>query len=182
MSLLLALGLTLAVHATLALQAERQLSLLRTQDAALIDSVSRLMHHHLREVHAGLRTLAQAPVIQRLAAHPRDPALRAEASGYMRAVVEETQIYDQLRFIDPQGMEQVRVDLRDDGGVVIADEDLQDKSGRYFFQEAMRLPKGSIYMSPLDLNIEHGQVERPYKPMLRLAPPCSARRDSAWAS
>jgi two-component system, sensor histidine kinase and response regulator len=33
----------------------------------------------------------------------------------------------------------------------------------------MRLSPGDIYVSPLDLNIEHGIIEQPRKPMLRLA-------------
>lgn len=162
---------TLAIQGVLSLQSQRQLNLLRIQDAALIDSASRLMQHHLQEVHTALCALAHAPVIQRLAAHPRDPALRDEVGRFIRTVMDEAQIYDQLRFIDRRGMEQIRVDLRDAGAVLTPDEALQDKSDRYFFQEAMRLPPGAIYMSPLDLNIEHGQVEVPDKPMVRLATP-----------
>lgn len=169
--LLSGLCFTLAIQGMLSLQSQRQLNLLRIQDAALIDSASRLMQHHLQEVHTNLRTLAHAPIIQQLAAHPRDAELRAEAGRFMRTVVDEAQIYDQLRFIDRRGMEQIRVDLRDSGAVLTPDEALQDKSGRYFFQEAMRLPPGAIYMSPLDLNVEHGQVEVPHKPMVRLATP-----------
>lgn len=41
---------------------------------------------------------------------------------------------------------------------------------RYYVQETLRLPKGAIYISSLDLNIEQGRVE-PYEPMIRLATP-----------
>lgn len=102
--LLSGLCFTLAIQGVLSLQSQRQLNLLRIQDAALIDSASRLMQHHLQEVHTALRTLAHAPVIQRLAAHPRDSALRDEVGRFMRTVVDEAQIYDQLRFIDRRGM------------------------------------------------------------------------------
>ncbi|MDX9844416.1 MAG: diguanylate cyclase [Aquabacterium sp.] len=169
--LLSGLGFTLAIHGLLSLQAERQVNLLRTQDATVIEGASRLLQHHLQGIHTDLRILTQTPIIQQLAKHPHDPALRAEAGHFMRTVVDEAQIYDQLRFIDQQGMEQVRVDLRNVGAVLIPAPELQDKSGRYFFQEAMRLPPGGIYLSPLDLNIEHGQIEVPHKPMIRLATP-----------
>lgn len=48
---------------------------------------------------------------------------------------------------------------------------MQDKSGRYFFRDTFKLGPGEIYVSPLDLNIEHGEVERPLKPMIRFGMP-----------
>ncbi|SHJ37089.1 PAS domain S-box-containing protein [Malonomonas rubra DSM 5091] len=77
-------------------------------------------------------------------------------------------IYDQIRFIDPLGREQIRVDWTpDDGAQLIPQHQLQDKSDRYYFQEGMR-PGNNIYISALDLNMENGRVELPFKPMLRL--------------
>ena len=34
--------------------------------------------------------------------------------------------------------------------------------------DSLRLDRGEVYMSPFDLNIEHGEIEKPFKPMLRL--------------
>ncbi len=46
---------------------------------------------------------------------------------------------------------------------------LQDKSTRYYFREAMQTPPGDVYVSPMDLNIERGVVEVPHKPVVRYA-------------
>ncbi|MHB1116329.1 diguanylate cyclase domain-containing protein [Sideroxydans sp.] len=84
--------------------------------------------------------------------------------------------YQQIRFIDVSGMERVRVNSV--GGKVwrVAEDELQDKSGRDYFQEAVSLPANSLRLSHLDLNIEHGQIERPLNPMLRFSVPVVSPR------
>ncbi len=80
--------------------------------------------------------------------------------------------YYQVRIIAASGWEVVRVDRKKDRTVlVVPPSELQYKGNRYYFTEAMRLGKGEIYVSPLDLNIEQGVVEVPYVPVLRLASP-----------
>ena len=45
------------------------------------------------------------------------------------------------------------------------------KKGRYYFDDAFVLDRGEVFVSPIDLNIEHGKIERPLKPMIRFATP-----------
>jgi diguanylate cyclase (GGDEF)-like protein/PAS domain S-box-containing protein len=52
--------------------------------------------------------------------------------------------------------------------VRVPSSELQDKSARYYFQETMKLRPGEIYVSPLDLNVEKGRIEQPFKPTLRI--------------
>jgi len=77
--------------------------------------------------------------------------------------------YDQIRWIDETGIERMRVNNVEGKPVRVAKEHLQDKASRYYFKNSMQLRQGEIYISPLDLNVEDGKVEVPYKPMLRLA-------------
>ena len=44
---------------------------------------------------------------------------------------------------------------------------MQNKGARYYFTDSIALDRGGIYVSPLDLNVENGQVERPLKPVIR---------------
>lgn len=80
-------------------------------------------------------------------------------------------IYDQLRFLDLQGMEIVRINYNNGVPAIVSQDQLQSKAKRYYFTDTLRLGPGEIYISPLDLNIEHASIEEPYKPMLRLATP-----------
>lgn len=81
------------------------------------------------------------------------------------------QIFDQVRFIDQSGREQVRVNLVDHVAVAVPKSELQNKRHRYYFNDAISLSPRHVFMSRLDLNIERKRVEVPYKPMIRLVAP-----------
>jgi len=81
-------------------------------------------------------------------------------------------LFDQIRFIDANGMERLRVDGGEAGNeqsdaFVVPDRELQFKGDTYYFRQSMALDAQSIYISPLDLNMEHGKVQRPFKPVIR---------------
>ncbi|HBA66863.1 MAG TPA: hybrid sensor histidine kinase/response regulator, partial [Methylococcaceae bacterium] len=80
-------------------------------------------------------------------------------------------IYDKVRWIDERGMEQVRVNNRRGRPVVVPRNELQAKDDRYFFTDTMLLNQGEIYISPLDLNMDDGRIEIPYKPTIRVSSP-----------
>lgn len=84
---------------------------------------------------------------------------------------ENEQLYDQIRFLSNEGMEVVRVNFDGEQSEAVEPENLQDKSQRYYFIESLNLQPGEIYISPLDLNVERGEVEIPYKPMIRVGTP-----------
>ncbi|MBT7260586.1 MAG: GAF domain-containing protein, partial [Desulfobacula sp.] len=79
--------------------------------------------------------------------------------------------YLQIRYIDEKGNELVRVDFKEGKARIIPDTELQNKADRYYFTEAMKFSQGQVYFSNIDLNREQGQIEVPYKPMLRIATP-----------
>ncbi|MEH6472923.1 MAG: diguanylate cyclase [Halopseudomonas sp.] len=79
--------------------------------------------------------------------------------------------YDQLRFIDSQGVEKIRADRHQGLPRSVPAEQLQSKQHRSYFNKAMQLSQGEIYISELDLNMEYGEVSTPYRPVLRLATP-----------
>jgi C4-dicarboxylate-specific signal transduction histidine kinase len=83
--------------------------------------------------------------------------------------------YDQIRLLDHTGMEIVRVNYNDGSPTIVAEDRLQNKAHRYYFEKTWALPPGETYVSPLDLNIERGQIEQPLKPMIRLGTPVSDR-------
>jgi len=79
-------------------------------------------------------------------------------------------VYDQIRYIDRSGMEFVRINLTQKGPWRVPNEELQDKSGRYYFTKGLRA-KSEVYISRFDLNVENGLIEKPHKPMLRFSTP-----------
>jgi signal transduction histidine kinase len=124
-------------------------------------------------VSAELRFLAAEPETIALVARPAEgadaQAAAAElARSYARLVRAQPEIY-QLRLLDARGLERVRVDRRPEGVAIVPPAELQDKADRYYVRDALTRPVGSIYVSPLDLNIERGRVETPERPVIRLA-------------
>jgi len=90
----------------------------------------------------------------------------------LRSFVVNKRIYDQVRLLDAGGMERVRINHIADGSVaVVPHELLQDKAERYYFKHGYPLARGQVYISALDLNVENGEIERPFKPTLRMATP-----------
>ena len=79
--------------------------------------------------------------------------------------------YDQIRFIDKEGMEKIRVNYAYNSSIVVPDELLQDKSDRYYFKQTKALEKEQLYLSPFDLNVENGSIEYPYKIVIRISTP-----------
>jgi PAS domain S-box-containing protein len=80
-------------------------------------------------------------------------------------------LYGKVRFIDERGREVVRVDWNDGHPASVPADRLQDKSDRYYVRETLALERGDIYVSPLDLNVERGAIERPLKPTMRFGTP-----------
>jgi len=80
-------------------------------------------------------------------------------------------IYDQIRYIDADGNEVIRINHGDGGAYAVTASKLQNKADRYYFSDTISLPEDQVYISPLDLNIENGTIESPIKPMLRLSTP-----------
>jgi len=84
-----------------------------------------------------------------------------------------------IRYLDNSGHERVRVDFDGNTTRVVPNTQLQDKSSRYYFKEAMKLPAGEVFISPLDLNMEYGKIEIPYEPVIRFATPVYVDADQA---
>jgi PAS domain S-box-containing protein len=80
-------------------------------------------------------------------------------------------IYDQIRYIDETGQELIRINYNQGKPAVVPKEQLQNKANRYYFTDTISLEKGEIFISPLDLNVEHGLITKPIKPMMRFGTP-----------
>jgi signal transduction histidine kinase len=87
-------------------------------------------------------------------------------------------IYDQVRLLDETGMEVIRINYNYSNPFIVPEINLQNKSKRYYFEDTFSLDKGQVFVSPLDLNIEHGEIEQPLKPMIRIGTPVFGSNNS----
>ncbi len=75
--------------------------------------------------------------------------------------------YEQLRLIDADGQEIVRIQRGSEGPVRISDSELQNKAGRPYVSSSLRTGTDKVQYSPIDLNREHGVLQIPVVPVLR---------------
>ena len=75
-------------------------------------------------------------------------------------------MFNQVRFIDKQGMEVIAIKALDHEARVAEDNELQDKSYAYFFKEAIGCGRLKPYVSKMDLERREGRIKDP--PILTL--------------
>lgn len=98
---------------------------------------------------------------------------RKRLSFLFIAMLESRPSYFEMQFIDAKdGREIVRVDRGTDGKIrQTPDDSLQSKADRPSFLETVKLAKGEIYVSDIDLNVDFGKLDKPYRPAIRTATP-----------
>jgi len=82
-------------------------------------------------------------------------------------------LYYQIRILDTKGNEKISLKYDEITNNIIQTEDnkLQNKSHRDYFKKAIKLKKDEFYISKLNLNIEYGQIEKPYIPVVQYSTP-----------
>ena len=100
-----------------------------------------------------------------------DAASRSQLESDFVLFVEKKRLYDQLRVLDLRGNETIRINLDANRATPVPTDALQDKANRYYFQAAKTLSPGEIFISDFDLNVEHGTIEVPFKPVIRFVTP-----------
>ena len=95
----------------------------------------------------------------------------AELGSEFERIARISRSYHQLRFIDTTGQEMVRVNFSGNTATRVTTGKLQNKAHRPYFQKSINLKEGEVYVSRFDLNVEHKQIEKPYRPVIRFATP-----------
>ncbi len=91
--------------------------------------------------------------------------------------------YYQARVIDLDGNEIVTVKYipKLDKVVLIEESKLQNKRGRNYVEITKNLKKGEFHISEMNLNIDHGKIERPFMPVIRFSTPIIGSNGKAVA-
>lgn len=137
---------------------------LRSETTLKADAIRRTVS----QAEADVVLLAALPAVRALASNADPPSIATVSEAFVR-FARSRPVYDQLRYLDRSGHELVRVEHGAVGPFVVTGAGLQSKRDRYYFAEALATPPGHVYVSPMDLNIEHGAIERPAKPVVRHA-------------
>src|SRR3972149_9059526 len=101
----------------------------------------------LESVREDVVFLSRLPTVRALidAPSPAPRAVRAPVEQAFVAFSQSRKAYYQIRYLDERGREVVRVDFDGERHQVVLAPYLQDKSGRYYFRDAMAARPGAIY-------------------------------------
>lgn len=163
-------GVLAAILAALTLQhRQREWDLRREQVSHRLELAYDLLTREWSQVASDAYYLSSRPSASQMATG--DSSGREELAADLRLFAEQMRHYDQLRMLDFEGHETVRINYRNGRARVVADHRLQDKSQRYYFQAAQSLAPGELFVSEFDLNLEHGRIEHPLNPVIRIVAP-----------
>jgi len=172
--LLLSIGIPLAL---LLLLINQEVDLvyerLSHQARLSIDQQRAEMETEFRHISMDLRYLAGMEEITAvLGGHKREmPGARETVARHFLNFILSKNYFDQIRLLDADGQERVRVNYNHGEAEVVPDRALQSKAHRYYFRNSIASPSDAIYVSPFDLNVENGQIEVPLKPTIRFSAP-----------
>ncbi len=152
------------------LDREQVVARLQQQELQRVQPSLGVLERGFAGVVADLQILANSDAVRSYLLNPDTEETRRVTREFALFSLQK-RLYDQIRVLGPAGHERVRVDYRDGAPYVVPANELQDKSSRYYFRDTARLGRGAVFVSPLDLNTEHGRVEQPFKPVVRFATP-----------
>ncbi|MHC0065958.1 ATP-binding protein [Nostoc sp. UIC 10890] len=150
-------------------QVQTEKVVLETNELGKVDLQTKVISGDFHSVISDLMVISKQNELQRIleGVDRQQQALSQEFLLFSRY----KKLYDQIRFLDQSGKEVVRVNFNQGEPEIVPEEKLQVQAKRYWFNDTLRLKQGQIFVSPLDLNIERGQVEQPLKPMIRFGTP-----------
>ena len=147
-----------------------QKAVLVTRQQDQLELVSSHIQSHLEEAAVDTLFLKQIYSLKQYIGDSSEENKLIMELDFLQFLIQKEK-YDQVRLLDLEGNELVRVNYNQGDFEIVADEDLQDKSDRYYLQDAKSLELGQIQVSHLDLNMENDEVQTPEKPMIRFVTP-----------
>ncbi|MEH2322759.1 MAG: GAF domain-containing protein, partial [Nostoc sp.] len=150
-------------------QLQNEKVVLKTNELGKVDLQTKVISGDFSSVVSDLIVISKQNELQKILdrVNTEQEALSREFLSFSQY----KKLYDQIRFLDLSGKEVVRVNFKQGQPEIVPEEKLQVQAKRYWFNDTLQLNQGEVFVSPLDLNIERGQVEKPLKPMIRFGTP-----------
>jgi PAS domain S-box-containing protein len=159
---------------------QRSLATLRLHGERAADDLQRRLERLQRDTLFLARAPAALGLLAALHGGAADPDARAALTRWRErlqqlflAFVESRPEYFQLRLVETAngGRELVRVERVNGEPKIIPEADLPTKDDSHSVRKAASLAPGEVYLSRLDLSMEHGRVRVPHLPTVRAATP-----------
>lgn len=145
---------------------------LRIKAAKEIELKREYLKHIINQQERLLTSLVDTPFMNAYIAKNQESDRKSLSELFLTAATINKH-YMQVRFIDAQGQEKIRIEQSNNNlaPVVVKTSALQDKSSREYFTATQKTPAGELWHSAFDLNREQGAIEKFISPTYRIAHP-----------
>jgi PAS domain S-box-containing protein len=151
---------------------------LNNTESRVVNLISESIQNELGQVLLDILFLSQQPVLDDIINGEAENAELIENT--FSSFLTDSNNYYQLRLLDNTGYELLVLQQENDSVRIFPENELEDKSDRYYYQDSLDLAPGEIFVSPLDLNVENGLIEEPYRPTIRFATPLFYDDGTRW--
>lgn len=162
------LFLTLGFGVFMVMGHQHNKELIAVNEGVQINLARKSLARDFEQVLPDINVLANERHVQRFLSRG-DEASRQLMMAEFKSFAQQKRLYSTIRYLDLSGNELARVDYRDGIVRVVTSTKLQNKADRYYFKDSLGLNRGELYISPIDLNIEHGRIQIPRIPTIRFA-------------
>ena len=144
--------------------------LVKNNEKLQIEVARKSLHRDFESMLPDIEVLANETHVQAFLA---DPVIRNRrlVEQEFASFARQKRCYRRIRLIGLDGIEQARVDYRDGAARIIQDTLRRSIADRADFQQSINLGRSELYISPIGLNMENGEIEIPHTPMIRFAMP-----------
>ncbi|GAA3575301.1 sensor histidine kinase [Snuella lapsa] len=151
-------------------QEKLEIEVYQHTEKTIVDAKLKSINDQLSHVLSDLSTLKSNSLIKNIWDNNNSDYIETLSKDFADFVHYQKK-YDQVRLLDLNGMEIIRINFNNGKTTIVPDDKLQNKKNRYYFQEAITLNKDEFFASPFDLNVENDSIEKPIKPVIRFATP-----------
>jgi len=142
-----------------------------SEEKTAVDITTLYIADKIEHIYVDMLFLSDAKHMQAFLDTPEGEKENDEVKQLLYSFSKEHTGLTQIRILDKSGMERIRVNKVEDKVTIVEDEELQDKSNRYYFIDTKEIKEKQLYISNFDLNIEYGKIVVPYEPTIRFIVP-----------
>ena len=159
-----------ALYAFYQNQSKSYINETKRNETKKLTQINQSLRYHFHHVIADLLYLSKQPITQDFINTPSKIS-KNRMEQNLTTFSEQKKRYNQLRILDTEGREVLRVNYNSGTPSVVSKDSLQKKQNREYFMEGITLQSNQVYVSRFNLNIEKQKIVRPVTPTIRFATP-----------
>lgn len=149
---------------------QRVLALKAKEDISKMQLLHFIIRHDLEAFASDILLLANNESFKRYVENSSEKNL-AGLADHLKYFARDKKIYNKVSYLNLNGQEVIRINMDGLRPETVPPRELQDKSQRYYFHETIERDWGQVYVSPMDLRKEDGEIEIPLFPTMRIGSP-----------